>query len=87
LLTFFLLVAALGVSLPDAASVPSIEVGQIVETVSVDGAQWIRILESDYAVLEVSSKTSVPLYAFNSNGEVLAFSTAGEPLSLSAYSD
>ncbi len=87
MLTFFLLVAALGVSLPDAASVPSIEVGQVVETVSVDGAQWIRILESDYAVLEVSSKTSVPLYAFNSNGEVLAFSTAGEPLSLSAYSD
>ncbi len=82
-----ILVAALAVTLPDAVSIPGINAGETVESSGADGYQWVRILESDYTVLEVVSTPSVPMTAYDNAGDPLVFSTNGEPLVLSAYSD
>ncbi len=82
-----LLVAALAVTLPDAVIVPGVNAGETAESAEFEGYQWIRILESDYAVIEVVSSPVVPMTAYDNAGEPLAFSTGGEPLILSAYSD
>ena len=82
-----ILVAALAVTLPDAVSIPGINAGETIESSGADGYQWVRILESDYTVLEVVSTPSVPMTAYDNAGDPLVFSTDGEPLILSAYSD
>jgi len=81
------LMAALAVTLPDAVNVPGVNAGETVESARFGGYQWIRILENDYAVIEVTSSPVVPMTAYDNAGEVLSFSTDGEPLVLSAYSD
>jgi len=75
------------VLLPDAVDVPGIDVGETVEGVESGGTQWIRILETDYAVIKVSSLPAVPMTAYDNAGEPLAVSANGDPLVLSAYSD
>ncbi len=84
---FISLVALLAVTLPDALTVPGVNAGETVEGAESGGYQWIRILESDYTVIEVVSSPAVPMTAYDNSGEPLAFSTNGEPLALSAYSD
>ncbi len=84
---FIFLVAALAVTLPDAVTVPGVNAGQTVQSAESGGYQWIRILESDYAVIEVVSTPAVPITAYDNAGDPLAFSTTGAPLALSAYSD
>ncbi len=81
------LMAALAVTLPDAVNVPGVNAGETVESAGSGGYQWIRILENDYAVIEVTSSPAVPMIAYDNTGEALCFSTDGEPLMLSAYSD
>ncbi|MCK5131097.1 MAG: caspase family protein [Candidatus Sabulitectum sp.] len=81
------LVAALAVTLPDAVTIPGVNEGETVESAEFGGYQWIRILESDYTVIEVVSSPAVPMTAYDNAGEPLAFSTSGEALALSAYSD
>ncbi|MCD6588144.1 MAG: hypothetical protein J7K88_06300, partial [Candidatus Fermentibacteraceae bacterium] len=82
-----LLMAALAVILPDAVDVPGVNAGETVESARSGGYQWVRILENDYAVIEVTSSPAVPMTAYDNTGEVLSFSIDGEPLMLSAYSD
>ncbi|MCK5786193.1 MAG: caspase family protein [Candidatus Sabulitectum sp.] len=83
----FSLVVLIAVTLPDAVTVPGINAGETVESAGTEGYQWVRILESDYTVLEVASSPAVPMTAYNNAGEPLAFSLNGDPLVLSAYSD
>lgn len=85
--SIFLFIAALAVTLPDAVRVPGVDAGETVFSAEAHGYQWIRILESDYAVIEVTSSPAVPMTAYDNSGEPLSFSTSGEPLVLSAYSD
>ena len=81
------LVATLAVTLPDAVTVPGVNAGQTLQGAESGGYQWIRILESDYTVIEVISTPAVPITAYDNAGDPLAFSTTGAPLALSAYSD
>jgi hypothetical protein len=80
-------VTAFAVTLPDAVTVPGANAGETVSSAGSGGSQWVRILESDYAVLEVTSYPAVPMTAYDNTGTVLSFSTTGDPLVLSAYSD
>ncbi|PIE52724.1 hypothetical protein CSA37_04705 [Candidatus Fermentibacteria bacterium] len=74
-------------SLPDAALIPGVSGETVVEGAEIEGRSWMRILETDYAVLRVSASPSVPMTAFDHRGQPLAVSTGGAPLVLSAYSD
>jgi hypothetical protein len=80
-------IALLGAVLPDASSVPGISGEAVVAGASIDGCGWLRILETDYAVLQVTSDPAVPMTAYDDSGEPIAVSTDGSPLALSAYSD
>lgn len=85
--TVILLVVALAVTLPDAVTVPGVNAGETVTSADFGGFQWVRILESDYAVIEVASSPVVQITAYDDEGNPLVFSVTGEPLVLSAYSD
>lgn len=76
-----------GVTLPEAEDVPGISGEASIEGASIDGFSWLRILETDYAVLRVTADPAVPMTAYDDNGEPLAVSTDGSSLALSAYSD
>ncbi|MCK5842969.1 MAG: hypothetical protein KAH31_12415, partial [Candidatus Sabulitectum sp.] len=73
--SIFLIIAALAVTLPDAVRVPGVDAGETVISAEANGYQWIRILESDYAVIEVTSSPAVPMTAYDNSGEPLSFST------------
>jgi hypothetical protein len=75
------------VILPNAVDVPGINVGETVEGVESGGFQWIRILETGYAVVKVTSLPMVPMTVYDDAGEPLAVSANGDPLVLSTYSD
>lgn len=79
--------AVTSVILPDAGSIPGISGEAALDGASIDGASWLRILETDYAVLRVSSNPSTAMTAYDDQGEPLAVSPGGSPLVLSAYSD
>lgn len=83
--SILLMLCALG--LPEAGSVPGISGEAVLDGAVVQGSCWLRILETDYAVLQISTSPSVPMTAFDDTGEPLAVSTDGSPLVLSAYSD
>ena len=85
--SIFCISALLAITLPDAVEVPGVNPGETVESAEIGGFQWVRILESDYAVIKVVSSPVVPLTAYDNEGEPLVFSTEGNPLVLSAYSD
>ncbi len=79
--------ALFAITLPDAVEVPGVNPGETVESAEFDGCQWVRILESDYAVIKVAPSTAVPITAYDNEGEPLVFSEDGSSLVLSAYSD
>ena len=79
--------ALLAVVLPDAEDVPGISGEAVIVGATIDGSSWLRILETDYAVLGIVSDPPVPMTAFDNQGKPLAVSTDGTPLGLSAYSD
>ncbi len=85
--SILLFIVTFAVTLPDPVTVPGVNAGENVISVEIDGFQWVRILESDYSVIQVVSYPAVPMTAYDNAGEVLVFSTDGEPLILSAYSD
>ncbi len=80
-------IAMFGAVLPDASSVPGISGEAVVAGATIDGCGWLRILETEYSVLQVSSSPAVPMTAYDDAGEPMAVSTDGSPLVLSAYSD
>lgn len=79
--------AVFGAVLPDASSVPGISGEAVVAGATINGFGWLRILETEYSVLRVSSDPAVPMTAYDDGGEPMAVSTDGSPLVLSAYSD
>lgn len=81
-----LLLCALGAVLPDAGDVPVLEAGSALNLVPVDGQAWFRILERDYAVLELEVLPGCRLTAHDDAGTVLTTSLDGR-LVLSAYSE
>ena len=83
--SILLILCALG--LPEAGDVPGVSGEAVVDGAVVHGSCWLRILETDYALLQISTSPSVPMTAYDDSGEPLAVSTDGSPLILSAYSD
>jgi len=81
-----LLLCALGAVLPNAGDVPVLEAGSSMNVAPVDGQAWFRILERDYAVLELEVLPGCRLTAFDDAGTVLTSSLDGR-LVLSAYSE
>ncbi len=79
--------ALFGAELPDAGEVPGISGEAVVNGAVIDGFSWVRILETDYAVLRVTAEPAVPMTAYNDQGEPLAVSADGSPMALSAFSD
>ncbi len=76
----------IGVVLPNPGDVPVLEAGASI-TLSADGGEaWFRILERDYALLELEAAPACRLTAFDDAGQALAVSDDGS-LVLSAYSD
>jgi|GEM_PF-5816866 len=80
-----LILCALGAVLPNAGDVPVLEAGSTVNVTPVDGQAWFRILERDYAVLDLEVLPGCRLTAFDDAGTVLTTSLDGR-LVLSAYS-
>lgn len=79
--------ALTAVILPDAGEVPGISGEAVIAGAFIDGESWLRILETDYAVLRVTNDSQAPMTAYDDQGEPLAVSTDGQALLLSAYSD
>jgi len=77
----------LSIVLPDAGDIPGISGEAVLTGAVLDGQCWLRILETDYAVLMVSADPAVSLTAYDDSGEPVAVSPDGSPLVLSAYSE
>ena len=75
------------VILPDAGNVPGLSGEAEVEGAVIDGSSWLRILETDYAVLQVSVDPPSPMTAYDDQGDPMVVSPDGSPMVLSAYSD
>ena len=83
----FAFIALITVILPDAGEVPGISGEAEVAGAIVDGSSWLRILETDYAVLQVTVEPASSMTAYDNQGDPLVVSPEGAPLVLSAYSD
>ncbi len=85
-MTAAVLLWILGVVLPNPGDIPVLEAGASINVSSADGGAWFRILERDYALLDLRVTPTCRLTAYNDAGEVVATSEDGS-LVLSAYSD
>ena len=79
------LLCALGVVLPNAGEVPVLEAGASLALAPVNGQVWFRVLERDYALLDLEVIPGGRLTAYYDNGDVVITSLNGR-LVLSAYS-
>ena len=80
-----LFLCAFGAVLPNAGDVPVLEAGATVSVAPVNGEAWFRILERDYAILDLEVTPGVRVTAYDDAGNVLMTSLDGR-LVLSAYS-
>lgn len=80
-----MLLLLMGTVLPDPSDVPVLEAEGSITVYPVDGRAWFRVLERDYALLNLEVSPRTRLTAFADNGSVIAPSLNGRMV-LSAYS-
>ena len=83
----FTVFALSSVILPDAGEVPGISGEARIEGAAIEGSSWLRILETDYALIQVTVEPASSITAYDDQGDPLVVSPDGDPLVLSAYSD